>query len=194
MISSCIEFIKTPNEENFSISVDKVALVKTKQNMLFKNLEKFNDSCKSGQFDNAMDYVIKNNIKGLTGVEAGLIIGGIAVAGLLFQIIPVIRELTFFFYHTRVTISDYFEVQADLLQMNAANVENNSNRPKKDKDSIVKKQLKIADGFRKISNFIGISNKEAEVKATKDITTTTKKYKTSEILDSIPDSATSSLF
>ena len=194
MISSCIEFIKTPNEENFNISIDKVALVKTKQNLLFTDLEKFNNSCKSGQFDNAMDYVIKNNIKGLTGVEAGLVIGGIAIAGLLFQIIPIVRELTFFFYHSRVSIADYFEVQADLLQMNAANVENNSNKPKKDKNKIVSKQLKIADSFRKISNFIGISNKEAEVKTTKEITATTKKYKTSEVLDSVPDSATSSIF
>ena len=194
MISSCIEFIKTPNEENFNISVDKVALVKTKQNLLFTNLEKFNNSCKSGQFDNAMDYVIKNNIKGLTGVEVGLVVGGIAVAGLLFQIVPIMRELTFFFYHSRVSISDYFEAQADLLQMNAANVENNSNKPKKEKDKIVSKQLKIVDAFRKISNAIGISNKEAEVKTAKEISSSAKKYKTSEILDSVPDSATSSLF
>ena len=104
------------------------------------------------------------------------------------------RELTFFFYHSRVSISDYFEVQADLLQMNAANIENNSNKPKKEKDKIVSKQLKIADAFRKISNTIGISAKEAEVKTTKEITATNKKYKTSEVLDSVPDSATSSLF
>ena len=34
----------------------------------------------------------------------------------------------------------------------------------------------------------------AKAKATKEITASAKKYKTSEVLDSVPDSATSSLF
>jgi len=50
------------------------------------------------------------------------------------------------------------------------------------------------DLFRKASNAIAISNKECEVKATKDLSDDNKKYKTNELSDSIPDSASSALF
>jgi len=54
--------------------------------------------------------------------------------------------------------------------------------------------MKIVDFFRKISNKIAVTAKESEVKATKEITNSNKKYKTDDLLDEIPDSAASALF
>ena len=195
MISSCIEFVKSPNKDSFDIEVDKVALKKTKDNVLFDNLKKFNESCRKGQLDKTIDFVIKNNVKNFTGYEVGLVLSGIALIGIILNIIPILRELIFFFYYSRVKISDYFDIQADLLQVNAYNVESNSTLSKEERTKIVKKQMKIVDMFRKIANTIGIDNKSSEVKATKEIAKTSKeKYKYSDLNDSLPDSVASSIF
>ncbi|MGL5327853.1 MAG: hypothetical protein ACRDD7_01205 [Peptostreptococcaceae bacterium] len=194
LVSSCIEFIKAPNQEEFQIVLDNVGLTKTKSNLLFSNLSKFNDCCNKKQIDNCLEVIIKNNTKNLTGIEVGTVVGGIALAGLILNIIPILRELIFFFYYSRTRVSDYFDIQADLLQMNAYNLQSSNNMNKSERDRIVKKQMKIVDLFRKMSNKISISVKDSENKASKEIVDDNKKVKTTEILDSMPDSASSALF
>ena len=194
MIASCIEFIKSPKEETFDVIIDRAAVKRTNQNLLFNNLSKFNKACNKNQIDSSLEFLTKNNVKNFTGVDIGVIAGGMAIIGILFNIIPIMRELIFFFYYSRVRVSDYFDIQADLLQMNAYNVENNETVDKEMRDSISKKQYKIADIFRRIANKIAISNKESEVKATKDLQNENKKYKIDDVTDTMPDSASSTLF
>ena len=194
MISACIEFIKS-GDEGFQIALDKAALSKTMNNVLFKDLAKFNKICGSGEFDKAMNYVINQNTKNLTGWDM-YSVGSVAmVLGLLLLIIPLIRELIFFFYYSRCKVADYFEAQASLLTMNAYNIENNLTRGDKDKKQIASKQKKIAEKFKKIAEAIKIKNKTGEVKSQNDIKKLdSKKYKQDEVLDSIPDSSNSVLF
>lgn len=193
LIATCIDFIKSPNQDDFSISINNVALVKTKDNLLFTNLKKFNASCNNGDIDNCLNFIIKNNVKELTGAEVGMVVGGIALVSLILNILPVIRELIFFFYYSRTRVSDYFDIQADLLQMNAYNVQNNELIKKSERERIAKKQLNIVSLFRKIATKLSIDNKKSEITATKEIVNSNKeKYKTSDLLDSMPDSAASS--
>lgn len=194
LISTCIEFIKLPTNEDFELTLDKVALNKTKQNLLFTNLDKFNNSCAKGEIDNALEFIIKNGAKNFTGAEIGMVAGGLALVGIILNILPILRELVFFFYYSRTRVSDYFDIQADLLQMNAYNLQNSKVKTAEERKRIVAKQMKIVDLFRNLSNKLAISNKESEVKATKEIINTNKQYKTDEVLDSVPDSATSALF
>ena len=172
----------------------KVALAKSKDNLLFVNLNKFNAACDKKQIDNCLDVVIKNSTKNLLGSNVTLVVGGIALAGLLLNIIPIMRELIFFFYNTRTRMSDYFDVQSDLLKMNAYNLECNETIAQEKRQKIVAKQYKISDRFKKIANFLAIKNKDAENKATKEILGDNKKYKTDELMEELPDSAASVLF
>ena len=194
MISACIEFIKS-GDEGFQISLDKAALSKTMNNVLFKDLAKFNKTCASGEFDKAMEYVINQNTKNFTGM-AMYNISSIAVfLGIILLIIPIIRELIFFFYYSRCKVSDYFEAQASLLTMNAYNIESNLTKGDKDKKEIANKQKKIAEKFKKLANTIKVKNKVGEANSQKDIKKLDdKKYKQDEVLDSIPDSSNSILF
>lgn len=195
MISMCVEYIKVPSSDSFQITIDKSALSKTKNHMLFENLERFNDSYRKGQITNAMEYVIKENVKNFAGTTIGAGAALVGITGLLFCIIPIIRELIFLFYYNRVRLSEFFDTQADMLQINAYNVENNRiDLSKEDKKSISNKQIKIAERFRKFANKIGIDLKESESKATKEMTKENKKYKVDEVIDEIPDSAGSALF
>ena len=196
MIATSIEFMKTPNRDSFQITLDKVAYAKTKHNMLYSNLKKFNKSCKSGDFDKAMEHVLQNRVKKLSE-SAAAVMGTFAAIGsailLILNIIPILREMVFFFYYTRMRVSDFFDIQADLLQMNAYNVENNSTKDDEQKERIVSKQLKIVELFRKMANKISINSKKAEVDATKEITNSNKKMKLTGVTDELPDSV-SALF
>ena len=195
MISACIEFIKAGDNQGFQIALDKAALSKTMNNVLFKDLARFNKICGSGEFDKAMNYVINQNTKNLTGWDM-YNIGSVAmILGILLLIIPLIRELIFFFYYSRCKVADYFEAQASLLTINAYNIENNLTRGDKEKKEIANKQKKIADKFKKIAEAIKIKNKTGEAKSQNDIKKLdSKKYKQDEVLDHIPDSSNSVLF
>ena len=195
MIATCIEFMKTPNQDTFQITLDKVAFAKTKNNMLYNNLKRFNKSCTSGDFQKGMEHILQNRIKKLGEAAVGSIAAGIVatigIAGIIAiitHIIPILREMVFFFYYTRMRVSDFFDIQADLLQMNAYNVENNSIKDDADKERIVSKQLKIVELFRKIANKISFTGRKAEVETSKEITRSSKKMKLNDISDEIPDS------
>lgn len=220
MIATCIEFIKTPNSDSFQVTLDKVALNKTKNNMLYTNLKRFNKICEDGKFDKVMEEVIQAHIRGgkneaavneaiglgalaagaakvgalLTGGPAGWIILGISALVLLITaVIPLLRDMVFLFYYARVRVSDFFDIQADLLQMNTFKLQNDPTVSADEKERIINKQMKHVDLFRKIANKISYTNKEAEVKATREITADSKKMKLSDVSDEIPDSV-SALF
>ena len=192
MITACIEFTKMPEDRGFDIALDKTAVLKSKENILFKDLAKFNNMCARGDFDKAMDYVIKQNANQFVGGTFAYSASGVVVVlGLILLIIPTIRELIFFFYYSRAKVSDYFDAQANLLTM----IENNLSRDEKTRKEIANSQRKVADRFRKISNTFKVTNKTAEQKATNEINKLEKeKYKSSDILDRTPDSSASALF
>jgi len=195
MIATVIEFVKTPNNEGFSIALDKVSLVKTKESLLFDNLAKFNEACKAGQIDNSLDPLIRSRVKNLTGLEVGIVAGAVAIIGILFNILPIIRELVFFFYLSKTRASEYFDLQADLLEMNANLLRTNTNiETQDDRSKVIKRQLTIAGFFRDIANKLCITNKRAEVNATKAIVGINKKMKIDDVVDTMPDSAAASLF
>lgn len=200
MVSMCVEFIKSPSQDTMQIMIDKSALTKSKGHMLFKNIESFNSAYNKGQVEKAMMHVIDENAKkkNFVGIYGGIGVGAavVGLAGLLFCIIPVIRELIFLFYYNRVRVSDFFEVQADLLQVNAYNVENNRlDLTKEERKNISAKQMKTAEKFRKISRAIAVETSNAESKATKEVKNEdNKKYKASDIMEELPDSASSTLF
>ena len=193
MISACIEFIKAPRNESFIIQLDKIAYNRSKDHMIYSSISKFNHICDNGDFDKAMNSVLDQRIRKFTGTTVAM---GVAIGIVIITfIIPILRELVYLFYHARVNISDYFEVQADLLTMNAYNLENNDISTKVDKSDIVDKQRGIADKFRKIANFFAIKNKKAEVEASKDIANSNKKYKLdsdANIVTDEPDETTTS--
>lgn len=191
VIATSIEFIKDAGDTSFSIKFDKVQYVKTKDSVLFDNLKKFNQSCQSGELDRSLEHVFKAASKQLTGLGVLTVVGVVGVVGIIINIIPILRELVFFFYNTKQTISDYFAIQADLLQINAEYVKDNPNLnlSTTERKDVVKKQSKVVEVFRKISNSLAIDSKTAQSKAAKDVEANKKKYNVNDIVDQKLDSA-----
>lgn len=195
LISASIEFVKNPNDEAYSVSINKVGANQTSNLLMHQNLEKFNKACANGQFDKVMESVISTRVKNMAGVTAGVaILAGVAITAAILAIIPIIRELIFMFYLTRVRLTDYFEVQAALLEMNALNIEASTTIDPKKRKEIIKRQASIASSFRKIANFVEVKTKDANSKALKEIGASNQKLKIKDVADQLPDSAGSSLF
>lgn len=190
IIATSIEFIKDASDGSYEIKFDKVSYVRNKDGLLFDNLKKFNKSCSSGELDRSLDHIVKSTTRQLTGVSVLTLVSAAAIIGIVTNVIPLLRELVFFFFNTKQGISDYFEIQADLLQMNAEYVKGNPNLDlsTSDRKDIVNKQNKIVQIFRKISNSIAIDNRTSESRAKKDIKSNKKKYNIDDVVDSKLDS------
>ena len=187
MIATCIEFIKTPNKDTFQITLNKVAFAKTKSNLLFNNLKKFNKCCDNRDFDKSIEHIISEYVKVhegavLSGIISNPITGPVlAVAGIILTIIPILRELVFYFYYTRMRVSEFFDLQADLLQMNAYTVESDNTMDDSKKKKIVNGQLKVVEFFRRMANKFAINSKRAEVESEKEIVKQTKTVNIGEL-------------
>lgn len=198
MIAGCIEFVKAPSDETYTIQLDKIAYAKSKDYLLYHALEKFNKSCANGDLDKAVNDIISRRVRKFTGVAAGIIAGTVIGIVVIMNIVPILRELVYVLYYTRTRISDFFEVQADLLQMNAYNVEANSSINPEERKEIADKQIAIADKFRTIANKVQIDAKQSDVKASRDIEANQRKYKVDDLvnqdIDDNGDEGVSSLF
>lgn len=179
MIANCIEFIKTPNRDNFTITLNKVAYAKTKSNLIYSNLKSFNKACAKGDVDKGLNHIIDTYVRNegaiattAAAVGGALLVGGkiVAAIGAIFTIYYAIRFAIFLFFYAKMRFSEFLEIQADLLQINAQNVENDPNMTDEQKKHIVASQMKIVDFFRKIANKLSINGKKAEVEASKEIT------------------------
>lgn len=198
LISTCIEFIKNPGTNEFTVIFDKVGYNRAKDSLLFENLKRFNAVCDNGDLNKAYDTILRNHMKNFTGMEIGAVAAGLAVITVVLNIVPILRELIFFFYYSRTRVSEYFDIQADLLQMNAQNLEmqdaTKSGRTGQEKERVIKRQLQVVGMFHKIADFFRVNTKNAESKAKTDIEMNNKKLKTSDIMTTVPDSTAESLF
>jgi hypothetical protein len=128
-----------------------------------------------------VNQIIATNSKQFVGAICNIIVGGTAVVAIIRFVVPMLRELVFFFYHAKQSVSDYFAVQADLLEVNANNLQYKSSIPDEKKTIIYDRQKGIADKFRNISNAFAIKMNKAQHDADKSITSEKKKYKISDI-------------
>lgn len=182
MIAVCIEYVKSPKEEGLVTVLNRTGIAKVKDSLVYENLKKFNESCRKGDVENALRPLIKNKARGFIataamGVKAVLVLGGVMLA-----LIPMIKDLVYFFFAARARVSTYFDMQAKLLEMNANELRDNpSIKTEDDKQRVIRKQLAIARTFHSIANAVAVDTKSSEVKADKEIKEDNRKYKVDEV-------------
>lgn len=190
LVVNTIDFIKSPSSDTFQASFDKIAYNKTKNGLLFENIRSFNSAYSKGQVAKAMNYVLeasKKNFVGEVGVGAGIV----ALSIIVINIIPILRELIFFFFYIRVSVADFFSIHANMIEMNLLNIDARKDLDKEKKKKISQKQKAIAEKFKAFANKIQVKTREAEYNTYKEIKANEKKYTASEVLENIPDSASS---
>lgn len=185
MIATCIEFVKEPNKDDFKAVLNKVAYSKAKNHMIYNTLRKLNKTFNDGTFDSAMEHVMTARSR----MSEGAVVTGVAIGvAALVALIPILRELVYLLFFIRTKISDFCDLQADLLQINIQNLQMNSGNDEAT-SKIIEKQRKHMNRFRSIANKIAVSVKKAESDADKETTKTDQKLKlgsdpASEVADS----------
>lgn len=175
IISSYVDFVKRPDRVEFVLN-------KNPRHhhgfLLMKNLESFNMAVKKGEFSKVLNGVINSGKEGFTG--AGSILIPTFIIGAVASIVPLIRELIFVFYYSRMKLSDYLEHQATFLEINKQNVQA-SNLPAKQKNEIMKKQAKYIEKLRKISETVKVDGTMSETKATVELNKENKAWTINDV-------------
>lgn len=127
---------------------------KERGNITTKSLIAFNQACENGVMAQSLKYMLDTKTDQF--LDTGVVVTGVIIAGLL-SIVPIMRELIYFYYHSRVKISDYLKVQADFLEMNKLAVEASS-KPPQERKQIIKKQEKVISDLRRMSDKIMIDH------------------------------------
>lgn len=180
MISVCIEYVKDPKKQGLTIVLKKTGIAKVKEHLVYENVKKFNEACSNGDLEKALRPLIKDKIKNFSPVA--LVHGALAIGVIAIAILPFLKQLTYFFYSTRVRVSSYFDAQADLLEMNASELKSNKViTTVSDKNTVISRQLKIAELFHKVADKISIDTKQAEIKATNDLKSDNQKFKMDQV-------------
>lgn len=196
LISAIVEFIKNPDSGIVDIEIAKVSNSKTKDGLLFKNLDSFNKSCKKGDIEKTFTAVLKaqRSVKEAMMVTENIVailFTGAMVVSLLTCVIPILHQLTAMLYNLRQSISEYLSGEADIIRLNAEKVNYNRSKTPEQKKKIIARQHKIADRFKKWSNQLMIKANKAEKEAEKQINEDrAKKSKIGDVIDDLPDSAT----
>lgn len=199
LIATSIDFIKSPTDETFEMSLDKVSYKKTTEAVLFNDIRKFNIACKKGQIDKTIEYITANRAKAMTGAVAAGVVGKVIVGGIIGaiaakqiliplakNILPLLQSMVYFHYANQQSISDYFALQADLLQTNTANIEYRTDLTPQQKKKIIDKQLKVTEKLRKVSDKFRIKMKAAEVDSDRLAKSEYKRFQKEELETSEP--------
>lgn len=184
LIATCVEYTKN-GTDSIQTSFDKTAYYKSMNHVLFKSLRQFNTECSRGKLDKFMEGCIAVNMTKLKEAydansneriyieEAAIgyilrIIKNVVSLKWVFEILfNMIRRAVYYHYYRRQKLADYWNLQADYLQMNAENLKyregigDDEERLKK----IYSAQMKWVERFRKIANKFMIEDKKAQKEA-----------------------------
>ena len=167
ILSSYVEFTRTVNNVEFQIKKGKGIY----GNICIDNLRKFNESIKSGSFVKFANGLINKDTDNFLGSVAGAAKGVMALAAIGAAIVPVVRELIYYFYESRMRVSEYLQQQKEFIEMNKFRLEASSIEAQK-RNSILNKQKSVIDKLEKLSDKIKVnqqlSNKNAENKLKQD--------------------------
>ena len=126
-------------------------------------------------------------VEGLLGI-------GRAIMFVLKCFIPLIRTAVYYFFHTKQTISDYFIVQAQMLEMNAEKLQYNNSIDEDVKKKAYEKQMKIASKFRTIANKFAIDDSVATKKAVEAQKNDEEKYDADDLANDTVENGDDDIF
>lgn len=135
---------------------------------------------------------IKGFIKGLPGPK-WIYIVGISLTSLLTLIkviIPQLRNLVAFWWASVADLSESLAIQANLIELNAIELEANTNSNLSDekKAKVVERQIKVAQKLRSLAEKFAIKDKKANTDAKKDLEKESRENKktANDIKDQLP--------
>jgi len=164
LIYTMVDFVKTPGGDfNAALEIQKRS--HSSDFLLLENLDKFNANVQKGEINKFFDTML--NAEKFIGASVAT---SAVVVGTLVAITPVIRELIYYMYHMRMSVSEYLDAQAQFLELNANSLRYNDNKSTQGKKkTVVSNQERIAKKIRDWSHKFRIKSDTSEKQARKDV-------------------------
>lgn len=163
ILASYVEYVKTINALEFKLKKGKGMY----GNVCIGNLRKFNNTVKSGEFAKFSKNILSKNKQQFLGTG----IAATTALGLALAIVPILRQLIYYFYESRMSVSQYLEQQAEFLRINQEQMNTEGMSPA-EKNKVIKNQKETADKLDKLADKIKvnskISDKNTETKLKQD--------------------------
>lgn len=167
MISVMVDYINqgVNGEARPSESVDLIINKKYKRSqnyLMIDALSKFNDQVKNGTFNQALQMYNRQNSQNLN--ESVVLTTGVILLGILFilKFIPLVKELIYIFFYTRLKLSEAFAIQANLVN---GNLEVLKNKGMSKEHKIYKIQKWFAEKLTGLSNTFAFTYEKGERQA-----------------------------
>lgn len=162
LISSYVDYLRQVNE----LEVKIVKNPKYNGGICLDCLERYNKMVIGGDLEKVLKADSSNNF---VGISTAAVLTPALIAGGLLMILPLMRELIFYYYNTRMQIADYLVLQSQFLELNKQVVESKKNISVKEKNAILKKQQKVSNDLLKMADKIKVNHTLAEQKAKKEL-------------------------
>ena len=175
ILSSYVEYTRTVNNIEFRLRRGKGVY----GNVCLDSLVKFNKQVKDGSFVKFANGLISKGSENFLGGMAGT---GLYTAGKAAVKGAVIRELIYYFYESRMQVSEYLEQQKEFLEMNEFNL-NSSSMDAMKRNKILDKQRSVIGKMEKISDKIRVNQQVANKSATGKIKADNKEYTLASVTD-----------
>lgn len=149
ILSSYVEYVKTINTVEFRLKKGKGI----HGNICITNLKKFNKSVKSGEFVKFTKGMLDQGKQNFVG-------GGVAAVTaitLAASIVPILRELVYFVFESRMAISQFLDQQAEFLEMNKVRV-NASSMSAPERNKVLDKQSAAINKLESLSDKIKVNH------------------------------------
>lgn len=163
ILSSYVEYTRTINNVEFQLKKGKGI----QGNLCLDNLKKFNDSVKSGsfiKFANGLLNKDRDNFLGAAIGAAGIAKSMMTVVAIGASIVPMAREMIYYFYESRMRVSEYLQQQKEFIEMNKFRLEASS-MGAQERNNVLNKQKDVINRLEKMADKIRVnhqvSNKNA---------------------------------
>lgn len=168
VITSYVDYVKTPESIEFKI----VKKVHSAGNLSIQNLQNFNVMHNNGKLAKVLSEATVNK-DALVG--SGYMAAALVVAGLT-TLIPILREIVYITYYSRLKASQLLDHQVHLIELNKKSIERMTGVTPAERKKILDRQEKIAREFGKLSDEIAIKARKGEEEATSSIKKENKQW------------------
>lgn len=160
MIATYMDYIIGPDQEKYTPTG---RFDKNRGEVSLENLTKFNTLADNGQLRDAIDKSLAGSRSNFTGAEVALVLAAIMA------IVPLTRELIFFYNRQKLKLSDYLDQEVQFLEMHELAIKSSRTKSSAEKREILEKQRKVAMKLRRFRDKLLIQNESAEDSMRKEV-------------------------
>lgn len=171
MIGNAVMYVKDPTIKSLKSLFDG-----NEEDILIRNLKKFNKSVQSSDINKIFDTMLSR--KGIAGETMASIA---IVTGILMGLVPTLRELVYFYYNSKASFREFIKIQAETLKNNIYTLRNKSGVDEK----VIERQENKLEKLNNLANKLIIDGEVSDKKTINMIKNEKKEIKSEDMPASI---------